>query len=150
MRDFFWHLEGEMHGRAFGKGQIRCKVYASFRDIQRLRCVLWRGRLCDADAKRNFEAESFGKASFGSSHGNDILPFLIREPLNPIDIPVGESTPREIPPKGMGWRESNSRPVQLEVYTLRNAVVAELADAMALGAIGRKAVEVRVLSTAPT
>jgi hypothetical protein len=30
-----------------------------------------------------------------------------------------------------------------------SAVVAELADATALGAVGRKAVEVRVLSTAP-
>jgi hypothetical protein len=92
MCDFFWHLEGEMHGRALAKRQIRCKAYASFRNIQRLRCVLSRGRLCDANAKRNFEAESFGKASFGSSHGNDILPFLIREPWTPIDIPVGDNT----------------------------------------------------------
>ena len=74
MCDLFWHLESEMHWRALAKGQIRCKGYASFRDIQRFRCVLRRGRFCNADAKRNFEAESFGKASFGSSHGNDILP----------------------------------------------------------------------------
>jgi hypothetical protein len=37
-----------------------------------------------------------------------------------------------------------------KMYNFPSAVVAELADAMALGAIGRKAVEVRVLSTAPT
>ena len=92
MCDFFRHLEGEMHGRTLAKGQVRRKVYAAFRNVQRLYCVLWRGRLCNADAKRNFEAESFGKTSFGSSHGNDILPFLIREPWTPIDIPVGDST----------------------------------------------------------
>jgi hypothetical protein len=74
MGDLFWHLESKMHGRAFAKGQVRCKAYASRRNIQRLRCVLWRRRLCNADAKRNFDAESFGKASFGSSHVNDILP----------------------------------------------------------------------------
>ena len=75
IRDFFWHLESEMHWCALAKGQIRCKGYASCRNIQRLYCVLLRGRLCNADAKRNSEAESFCKASFGSSHGNDILPF---------------------------------------------------------------------------
>jgi hypothetical protein len=91
MCDFFWHLEGEMNGCALAKGQIRCKAYASLRNIQRLRGVLSRGRLSDADAKRNFEAETFGKTSFGSSHGNDILPWLIRELWNPIDIPVGDS-----------------------------------------------------------
>jgi hypothetical protein len=83
MCDFFRHLESEMHWRALAKGQIRCKGYASFRNIQRLRCVLRRGRLCNADAKRNFEAESFGKASFGSSHGKDILPLLVRELWEP-------------------------------------------------------------------
>jgi hypothetical protein len=72
MCNFFRHLESEMQWCALGKRQIRCKEYASCGNIQRLRCVLWGGRLCDADAKRNFEAESFGKASFGSSHGNDI------------------------------------------------------------------------------
>jgi len=73
MCDFFWHLEGEMHWRALANGQIRCKGYASGRNVQRLRGML-RARLCNADAKRDFEAESFGKASFGTSHGNDILP----------------------------------------------------------------------------
>ncbi|OLD80395.1 MAG: hypothetical protein AUF67_12290 [Acidobacteria bacterium 13_1_20CM_58_21] len=34
------------------------------------------GRVCNTDAKRNFEAKWFGKASFGLSHGNDILPWL--------------------------------------------------------------------------
>jgi len=74
MCDFFWHLESEMHGRALANRQIRCKGYAACRDIQRLHCVLWRGRFCNADTKRNLEAESFGKASFGSSHENDISP----------------------------------------------------------------------------
>jgi hypothetical protein len=92
MCDFFRHLEGEMHRHALAKGQIRCKVDASFRNIQRLRRVLWRSRLCNADAKRNSEAESFGKTSFGFSHGNDILPFLIREPGNLIDIAVADPT----------------------------------------------------------
>jgi len=49
--------------------------------------VIWRARLWNSDAKRNFEAESFGKASFGASHGNDILPWLIRDLGNQIDIP---------------------------------------------------------------
>ncbi len=48
MCDFFWHLENEMDWRALAKGQIRCEGY--------------------------FEVESLGKASFGSNHGNDILP----------------------------------------------------------------------------
>jgi len=92
MCDFFWHLEIVKHWGARAKGQIRCKAYASCGNIQRLHSVLWRGRLCNAEAKRNFEAESFGKASFGSSHKNDILPLLIREPWNQIDIPIGNST----------------------------------------------------------
>ena len=83
MCDLFWHLESDMHRRALAKKQIRGKGYASCRNIQRLRRVLWRGRLCYADAKRNFEAESFSKASFGSSHGNDILPLAKKGALKP-------------------------------------------------------------------
>jgi hypothetical protein len=86
MCDFFRHLENEMHWRALVKRQIRCKGYASCRNIQRLHCVLWRGRFRYADTKRNFEPESFGKASFGASHGNDIPPWLIRGLSNQIDI----------------------------------------------------------------
>src|SRR5260370_33055064 len=59
MRDFFWHLESEMHWRALAKRQIRCKGYASRRNIQRLHGALERGGFCNTDAKRNFEAESF-------------------------------------------------------------------------------------------
>ena len=83
MCDLFWHLESEMHWRAVAKGQIRCKGYASCRNIQRLHGVLWRGRLCNTNAKRNFEAESFCKASFGLSHGNEIPPWVIRDSLEP-------------------------------------------------------------------
>jgi hypothetical protein len=74
MCDFFWHLENEMHWRALANRQIRCKAYSSRRNIQRFCCVVKRGRLCNADAKRNFEAESFGKSSFGLSHGSDTFP----------------------------------------------------------------------------
>jgi len=83
MCDFFWHLESEMHWHALAKGQIRCKGYASCRNIQRLYCALWRGRLRNAEAKWNLKAESFGKASFGSSHGNDILPLAKKGALKP-------------------------------------------------------------------
>jgi len=74
--DFFGHLENEMHWRALGKGQIRGKAYAACGNIHRFRSVVQRGMVCNADAQRNFEAESFGEASFGSGHGNDILPAL--------------------------------------------------------------------------
>ena len=76
LRDFFRHLKNEMHWRALGKGQVRCEAYAACRNIQRFRFVVQRSRVCNADAQRNFEAESFGKAPFGSGHGNDILPVL--------------------------------------------------------------------------
>ena len=74
MRELLRHLESEVDGRADANRRTRGKGYASCGNIYRLRCVLWRGRFCNADAKRNFEVESFSKASFGSSHGSDILP----------------------------------------------------------------------------
>ncbi|HVH72780.1 MAG TPA: hypothetical protein VNB49_16960 [Candidatus Dormibacteraeota bacterium] len=70
--NFFWHLKHDIDWHALSEGQICCKVYASRRKIQGLGSALWRGRLQNADPERDFEAESIGKASLCSIHGNDV------------------------------------------------------------------------------
>jgi hypothetical protein len=62
-----------MQWRAFSKWQIGSKVYASHRNIQRLRLVPLYCRLQDADLEWDFEAESISKASFCSIHGTRFL-----------------------------------------------------------------------------
>ena len=82
--DFLWHIKHEMYRGAFSQGQIRCKTNPSRRNIQRLRPLLWRGRSQNPDTDWDFEAQSFAKPPFGSSHGSTTSPLENKGDAKPI------------------------------------------------------------------